>query len=283
MYKILAGAWGSYPPIGVFIAILALLGVVVPLFRDLTKIGRREKAIWTFLMFALVLLEIRSIYLDRDAHDKEQAAAREEQLKQFGEIAKGINATIDKSQMQFDATMARIETTLKTSEETLNNTQPIAALEFRTMSVYQPSLPIAVGRQLEFNVAYTNAANDTARNYNYDARLYVRRLDDPEAQREIAIDFNRWWDISQHPTSAAIRPNYPSFFSFRSLPLTENEVSGVLNHSLTLYVLIRFTWTDRTGRWASDECFAFQDPTHDLEVGHPCSIFTRDRYKSTQR
>jgi hypothetical protein len=282
MYKILAGVWSWYPPVGVFIAILALVGVLVPLFRDLTTVGKREKAIWTFVMFALVWLEIRSIYLDRNAHDREQAAARAEQLKQFGEIAKGIGATLDSSQKQFDATMARIETTMQTSEKTLRNTQPVAALEFRSMTVYGPSLPIAVGRQLEFNISFTNVGNDSTRNSNYDARLYVRRLDDTEAQREIANDFDQWWGMSQHPGGAAIRPNYPSFFSFRSLPLTENEVSGILNHSLTLYVLIRFTWTDRTGRWASDECFAFQDPTHDFEVGHPCAIFTRDRYTPTQ-
>jgi hypothetical protein len=34
-----------YPPVGVFIGILALLGVLVPLLRDLTKIGKWEKAV----------------------------------------------------------------------------------------------------------------------------------------------------------------------------------------------------------------------------------------------
>lgn len=72
MHEVLADLWRWYPPVGVFIAVLALLGVLVPLFRDLPKIGKREKAFWTFVMFALVGLEIRSIYLDRDAHDREQ-------------------------------------------------------------------------------------------------------------------------------------------------------------------------------------------------------------------
>jgi len=275
--------WNWYPPVGFFIAILALLGVLVPLFRDLTKIGRREKAAWTFVMFLLVGLEFRTLYLDRADHDQKEADARATQLKGFKEIGTGIEAAIQKSQQQFDETMTRIGTTLKTSEETLKNTQPIAALEFQGMSVYAPSLPIAAGHQLEFNVSFTNIGNDTARGYNHETRLYVRRLDDPEAQREIANDFNQWWGMSQHSDSATMRPNYPAFFSSKSLPLKEDEVSGVLNHSLTLYVLIRFTWTDRTGRWASDECFAFQDPTHDLVAGHPCTIFTRHRYKVTQR
>jgi len=55
---ILRDWWLWHPPIGVWIGILGLLGVIVPLIRDLTKIGRREKAAWTFVMFALLLLEI---------------------------------------------------------------------------------------------------------------------------------------------------------------------------------------------------------------------------------
>jgi hypothetical protein len=69
---------GWYPPVGFFIAILGFLGVLVPLFREWGVIGKREKAIWTALMFILVLLEIRSIYLDRAEHDSKEAAARKE-------------------------------------------------------------------------------------------------------------------------------------------------------------------------------------------------------------
>jgi hypothetical protein len=96
-----------YPPVGVFIGILGLLGVLVPLLRDLGKIGKAEKAAWTAIVFILVGFEIRSIYLDRDAHDREQSAARAEQLAQFGRIAKGIDASIATGQDHFDATMAK--------------------------------------------------------------------------------------------------------------------------------------------------------------------------------
>jgi hypothetical protein len=100
-------AW--YPPVGVYIAILALLGVIVPLFRKFEEIGRRERAIWTLIMFVLVGLEIRSIYLDRNAHDREQAAARKEQLEKFKDISDGLRASIDQSQAQFQATVVRFE------------------------------------------------------------------------------------------------------------------------------------------------------------------------------
>jgi hypothetical protein len=99
--------WAWYPPVGFFIAILAILGVLVPLIRDTTRIGRREKAAWTFVMFLLVGLEIRTLYLDRADHDKKEAEAREAQLKGFEKIGKGIEAAIQKSQDEFEATMER--------------------------------------------------------------------------------------------------------------------------------------------------------------------------------
>lgn len=111
---ILHQIWCWFPPVGVYIAALALLGVLVPLFRDLTQIGKREKAIWTAIAFALVLLEIKSIYQDRNKHDKEQADARVEQLKEFSGIADRMDKSLEKSQQQFDATMSRLNQNIGT-------------------------------------------------------------------------------------------------------------------------------------------------------------------------
>lgn len=97
--------WSWHPPVGVYIALLAFLGVLVPLFRDLTKIGKGEKAVWTLVMFLLVGLEIKSIYQDRNEHEREQAAARREQLKEFSHIADGLTTAIQNSDRQFSATM----------------------------------------------------------------------------------------------------------------------------------------------------------------------------------
>jgi hypothetical protein len=104
-------AW--HPPVGVFIAILALVGVAVPWLKE--KVSKREKALWTAVMFALVLLEIRSIYKDQAEHDKQQADARAEQLKSFKEIAKGIDIAITNSQKEFNATMQRTNQVLNST------------------------------------------------------------------------------------------------------------------------------------------------------------------------
>jgi hypothetical protein len=61
-------AWHPWP--GLFIAILGFVAVVVPLFRDLTKIGKAERAMWTVVVFVLLCLEVRSLKLQ--AQDFEQ-------------------------------------------------------------------------------------------------------------------------------------------------------------------------------------------------------------------
>lgn len=104
--------WSWHPPVGVWIGVLGFLGVLVPLIRDLAKIGKGEKALWTFVVFALLLLEIKSVYQDRNEHDKQEAETREREEENFREIAGGIRGAIQESQRQFEATMRRTETLL---------------------------------------------------------------------------------------------------------------------------------------------------------------------------
>lgn len=94
-------------PTGVWIGFLDLLGVVVPLIRDLAKIGKKERALWTGVMFVLLLLELKSLYQDRSEHDREQAEARAEELRHFEEIAGGISQTLKTSEREFASTMDR--------------------------------------------------------------------------------------------------------------------------------------------------------------------------------
>lgn len=102
--------WQWHPPVGVFIALLAVVGVLVPWFRGQTS--PREKAFWTFLMFLFVGLEIRTIYLDQARHDREQALARCQQLARFQRIATELDAAITQSREDFDQTMKRSDSIL---------------------------------------------------------------------------------------------------------------------------------------------------------------------------
>lgn len=101
---VLTNLWAWYPPVGVFIAILAVVSVVVPFFRDLAKIGRLEKAVWTLVMLLLMLLEVKSIYQERDTHDTEQREARAKELEQFRSIGKDIKTSLEKMEKIVDLT-----------------------------------------------------------------------------------------------------------------------------------------------------------------------------------
>jgi hypothetical protein len=110
MYRplcLLRDLWAWHPPVGTFIGILGLLGVVVPLLRDLTKMGRKEKAAWTLCMFVLLLAELKSLYQDRGEHDREQSESRARSEASFQSIAGGIRESLAESERQFAATMAR--------------------------------------------------------------------------------------------------------------------------------------------------------------------------------
>src|SRR5579864_3208711 len=56
--------WAWHPPVGVWIGVLRLAGIIVPLVRDPKEMGKWEKATWTFVLFALLLLEMKTVYQD---------------------------------------------------------------------------------------------------------------------------------------------------------------------------------------------------------------------------
>jgi hypothetical protein len=111
--------WNWYPPVGMFIAVLAAVSVIVPWLGG-DKLGRGWKIFWSFLFVALVGLELRSIKLDAKQRDRDQARAECEQLEGFKETANGIEASNQLSRDQFVATMKRFEDTINT--ETGGNT-----------------------------------------------------------------------------------------------------------------------------------------------------------------
>lgn len=117
MLQQVVNMWRWHPPVGVWIGILGLLGVIVPLIRDLQN-RRPERAVWTFVMFALLLLEIKSVYQDRNEHDEQQAKARALETESFKEIADGINGAIQQSDQHFQATMGSTDALITSTATT---------------------------------------------------------------------------------------------------------------------------------------------------------------------
>lgn len=287
MPQFLAGLYSWYPPVGVFIALLAVFGVLVPWFRG-DVASKREKALWTGAMFLFVGLEIRSIYLDQAKHDREQTDARKEQLKSFSEIAKGIDASISNSQKQFDATMGRIENTLDASNRAVQNTQPRATITFRGPQLYSP-VPIVPSQPLMWNIHWANTGDDPGTDLLHGSQAYIGKPDDLEVQTRLAHQFNEWWrnerakqpNVIEGVRKRTAMTNVPSFFSFSSDALTPADVLALSNRTMTIYIFVRFVWSDKTGRWVSDECTSYQDPMHDSVVFYPCRVNRDHHYRAT--
>ncbi|MEO6802448.1 MAG: hypothetical protein ABI197_04285 [Granulicella sp.] len=85
------------------------------LFRELKQMGRSEKALWTFLMLAFFLLELRTLYLDRSEHDRDQAFARCEELKSFQDIANALKLSISQAQSEYGSTISHVDDVLTTT------------------------------------------------------------------------------------------------------------------------------------------------------------------------
>jgi hypothetical protein len=113
--------WSWHPPVGVWIGVLGFLGVLVALTRDPTKIGNRERAAWVFVMFALLLLELKSVYQDRNEHDQQQAEARRREEGNFEAIASGIQGSIAESERNFTATIERSDKVIGLQHQSLHD------------------------------------------------------------------------------------------------------------------------------------------------------------------
>lgn len=105
-------AW--YPPIGVYIAIVAVGAIVVTIWPPESK---WRKAAWLAIFFWLGGFEIHNLYRDRDEHDAREREAREHEAKAFSKIGEGIQNSIMQAQTDFNATMERLEG-VRSKEET---------------------------------------------------------------------------------------------------------------------------------------------------------------------
>jgi hypothetical protein len=99
-----------HPWVGLFIAILGLMGVLIPLVWE--KIGKWAKRALTVLMFALLLLEMRSLRFASDDFEKD----KKDQNDRFSEIVDGLKEAIATSQSQFSATMKRSNAIMRKTE-----------------------------------------------------------------------------------------------------------------------------------------------------------------------
>jgi hypothetical protein len=276
--------WQWHPPVGVFIAILAVVGVVVPWFKG-EHASRTERAMWSVGMFLCMGFEIRSIYLAQAQHDKEQEMARSEQLKSFTRIADGINTAIANSRDQFDTTMEGLRTNLVTATDTFNQTRPKADVLFE-VCVYDPLRPLSIrpNAPVGINFRYRNFGNEAAINVRKLGMLYVASTDESEAAAVILPLFDATWEEKKRRQTPGkhLAPGDGASDGLATSGFSVTEVSDIMSHKSTLYWLFRVEYSDNTGRWISEHGDVLQEivPSHNQLITIHCNFFNTHRRPS---
>ena len=156
-------SWWSthHPPIGTFIALLALIGVLIPWFRVQDKIKHLERVVWILLMCALAIFEIRTLYSDRREHDEDDAYRTCIDLNRYKEVTNRVQTAIDNGRNQFQATMRQEKGILSLTKENVENMIGVGTFPYivpQTFAGVTEAIPLymwAHGNHLLNGVTYT--------------------------------------------------------------------------------------------------------------------------------
>ncbi|MDP9158667.1 MAG: hypothetical protein M3O09_00350 [Acidobacteriota bacterium] len=245
------------------------------------KMDKWEKALWLAVFFIFTVLELRSIYADRTENDEKQRSSRATEQSHFEKIANDLQHAVENS----DTTILNLQDMPATGKQTLENTQPYATVELVELKPLVPVVSLVPGQQLRFNAYFTNMGKDEARHVLQAVGFYFGKIHDLATERQFATQFEKTWaaEIQKSQSVDTLRPHAPAFQTHITPPLTEEQIKQIHERSATIYVLVRFAYTDTTGNWLSDVCLALQDPAHDLVVSYPCRYHSRHRYRSPSR
>jgi hypothetical protein len=142
-----------------------------------------------------------------------------------------------------------------------------------------PPFKIEPNVPYKFNFHYVNGGAETATNMKLLAKIDEGKADNKRVEVQLAHKFERDWVLGVIQSPVALVPDYPTFGTTERT-FNAEEVKE-MNNAGTIYYLLRFEYSDDTGRWRTDACGSFQrsSPTQiDTNIFHPCSVFQRFRY-----
>lgn len=252
--------------------VLAVLSAIMALSGDA---NRFEKVTWVFLLFAYLIVELTAIdykdYQDEDLRRKQRA----EEGRNFKRIGEGIQQTISQSEKQFEATAAGLNNAIAASTQAMKNTQPRGHIVWNAIGLALDGKPLQPNVEIPINVSWSNAGLSVATNAFIDGTTFVGRIDDKADQEAMGKQFDSWWNTHTHQPLHDIQPMEPNLSTLHSQRFSEEEVARLnADKTLTIYVLVRWVYSDRTGRWIRDDCFGYQDPRTNLFVTHPARLIT---------
>jgi hypothetical protein len=270
--------WNHLPFPGFAVGIIGLLGAVMSVQPPLRGF---QKAVWIVLIAMFLVTELRAIRKDRDDSNAQALKDRKEQDEKFQGIRESENRQFSATADRLTEAIGKIEKVLETANTTLSQTAPHADIRFTKIG-FTDQLPprFASNTDYSFNYYYANNGNAPARKIKQLAKLYMAKADDRAAQEELVRDFESSWDGVKVDTSGLnLIPGDTNFGTIhRTFSNQEFSIDGG-----TLYYLLRFEYSDNTGRWRSDTCELLQRSsagrTIDIKVTHQCLVFQHSRYE----
>lgn len=243
-----------------------------------------QKCIWLLVIGAFLITELRAIHKDRLDNDAKALVDRQGQDLAFKGVRSVQDADFKATADGLTAAITGIKSTLTTANTTFLQTQPHATLRLDTYEFY-PSAPseLKANSSYQINYHYINGGTATAINTIRMAALYLADADDKDSQLKLVQRFNSEWKAKNIKVGSVVVPNTPLFDSIHRT-FTDDEMRD-FNPKKTVYLLIRFEYSDETGRWRTDSCEAYQrtSPTEiNIGVTHPCLTFEASRYAVKQ-
>jgi len=262
------------PTPGKAVTALAVVAGVMSVREEIKILG---KISWVLLLICPLITEFRAI--DKDDADKAQA-----QKDFFATEKQGFEGVNTQAQKNFSATAGGLQAAIDALNRTVEQTRPRAKVMVQKISfagLPPGTLPgkIKSGIEYEINFDYLNFGQDTATSFKYLAHAYVDEYSE-EGERKASREFLADWHEKRDIRHMLNLESGEGPFNTISRTFTPEEVKE-LDGGGTIFVLIRFEYTDQTGKWGTDYCQFFQRTAKgalDMTVTKYCTIFNRLRY-----
>lgn len=269
------------PTPGIAIAVLGGVAAIMSI-RHLTSV---EKFFWILMSFGLIFAEIRAIRVDRSEQIRHQLEDRKAQDLDFKGIRDVQDNNFKATAQGLQGAIQGIQSTLKAANTTLIQTKPYAAVQVTGIS-FADGAPSTInsGVSYPFNLVIINKGNEAADIRKEAVRIYTGTPDDPNAQDQIAKQFEKDW-VTAVKVPSSLLPQIPVIMS-RYMTFSPEDIAGFSKRNLTVYFLYRVEYSDSSGRWRSQECEAMQNgPSADLDFAmfHYCSVFRKARIAVTKQ
>jgi hypothetical protein len=270
----------SVPPPGYSVGALAVVAGVMSV-RDVKIPG---KIIWVFLLVCLLITEFRAIDKDRAENQKVQKEFYETQKNGFGKIVNQATDNFNETAKSLSTTINGLKTTMKISTQTLKQTYPHALLSFigiastRAHDGVPRPLTETDATTIPINIIYQNVGNDTAKHLKMLVQLYAAKLDDAEAQKDMAKSFEAMWKTTKIDRPDQEQSINPTIWTI-TVSIDPAGLKDIHANTKTVYYIIRASYSDSSGDWQSDNCGALQNPNIEDSIIHSCKQFpNRPRY-----